>query len=271
MHSLEQGSRGRIAAARLDAASRPDAVSWPAAASLMVPADIATENDSTVNDVREYLAHDEWEVALTLLEELGGDTDALPPGFWESLATAAERTRLDRSAAWCRWRSHETRHGIIVRADTLTPAGAGRRRAPLPGAGVLRPLWDIGHRNASGGPDLCVAALWAELPPPSVEPGRRAVVRLVPLSPSKWRHLRISAGRATLPLQSTDVGYTVCVVPDGRGRARKGGRSTWWSGCAGAESGRRGRGARPGTSVTRCSWSRSLCWRRRCRGGSRTT
>lgn len=199
MHSLEQGSRGRPgqttaalpdAAARPDAASRPDAVSLLEAASLLVPADIATENDITVNDVWEYLAHDEWEVALTLLEELGGDTDALPPGFWESLATAAEQTRLDRSAAWCRWRSHETRHGIIVRADlTLAPAGAGRRRTPLPGAGVLRPLWDIGHRTATGGPDLCVAALWAESTP-SVEPGGRAVVRLAPLSPSKWRHLR---------------------------------------------------------------------------------
>ncbi|WP_436848999.1 hypothetical protein [Streptomyces atriruber] len=50
--------------ARQDPASGPDAVSLLEAASLLVPADIATENDITVNDVWEYLAHDEWEVAL---------------------------------------------------------------------------------------------------------------------------------------------------------------------------------------------------------------
>ncbi len=41
------------------------------ATSLLVPEAVATENDITVNDVWEYLAHDEWEVALDLLEELG--------------------------------------------------------------------------------------------------------------------------------------------------------------------------------------------------------
>jgi hypothetical protein len=34
------------------------------AASLLVPEDVATENDITVADVWDYLAHDEWDVAL---------------------------------------------------------------------------------------------------------------------------------------------------------------------------------------------------------------
>ncbi|WP_371625098.1 hypothetical protein OG245_21395 [Streptomyces sp. NBC_01116] len=90
------------------------------AASLLVPEEIATENDITVNDVWGYLAHDEWEVALSLLEELG-DGQRLPLGLWEALATAAEQMWLEKSAAWCHWRSYETRHGII-RADlTLRP------------------------------------------------------------------------------------------------------------------------------------------------------
>ncbi|MFJ8249374.1 hypothetical protein [Streptomyces sp. NPDC094466] len=85
------------------------------AASLLVPEKIATENDTTVNDVWEYLAHDEWEVALGLLEELS-DVQRLPLGLWEALATAAEQMRLEKSAARCHWRSYGTRHGII-RAD----------------------------------------------------------------------------------------------------------------------------------------------------------
>ena len=62
------------------------------AASLLVPDEAATENDITVNDIWEYLTHDEWEVALGLLEELS-DAHPLPLGFWQALATAAEQLR----------------------------------------------------------------------------------------------------------------------------------------------------------------------------------
>ncbi|MEV6682471.1 hypothetical protein AB0N09_37265 [Streptomyces erythrochromogenes] len=158
------------------------------AASLLVPEKIATENDITVSDVWEYLAHDEWEVALDLLEELG-DVHPLPVGFWENLAIAAERMSLDRSAAWCHWRGFETRHGIL-RADlTLRTAAGARRHTPISGAGVLRPMWNIGNRTASGEPALDIARLWVEFMP-SLEPGGRASVRLAPLDPARWRHLR---------------------------------------------------------------------------------
>ncbi|WP_225826432.1 hypothetical protein [Streptomyces naphthomycinicus] len=158
------------------------------AASLLVPEGIAAKSDITVNDVWEYLVHDEWEIALSLLEELG-DVRPLPLGFWQALATAAEHMRLERSTAWCHWRGHEARHGII-RADlTLRPAHEGRRRTPFSGAGVLRPMWNTGRRTPTGEPDLRIARLWAEFAP-LVEPGGRATVRLAPLSPSNWQHLQ---------------------------------------------------------------------------------
>ncbi|MER5972922.1 hypothetical protein ABT112_24855 [Streptomyces sp. NPDC002055] len=158
------------------------------AASLVVPEEIATENDLTVSDVWEYLTRDDWEGAFGLLEDLGGARH-LPLGFWESMADAAEQLGMQRSAAWCRWRCHESRYGVI-RADlTLRPASETRRRTPLPGAGTLRPMWDIGHRTPAGEPDLAIAALWVEFTP-FLEPGGRATARLAPLTPSRWRHLR---------------------------------------------------------------------------------
>ncbi|WP_093893891.1 hypothetical protein [Streptomyces sp. Ncost-T10-10d] len=158
------------------------------AASLLVPEEIATENDITVNDVWEYLTHDEWEVALGLLEELG-DVHPLQLSFWETLATAAEQMQLEKSAAWCRWRCYETRNGII-RADlTLRPASEGRRQTPFSGAGVLRPMWNIGNRTPTGEPALNIASLWVEFTP-FLGPGERSSVRLAPLDPSQWRHLQ---------------------------------------------------------------------------------
>jgi hypothetical protein len=158
------------------------------AASLLVPEEIATENDITVNDVWDYLTHDEWEVALGLLEELG-DVHPLQLSFWETLATAAQQMQLEKSAAWCRWRCYETRNGII-RADlTLRPAGEGRRQTPFSGAGVLRPMWDIGNRTPTGERALNVASLWVEFTP-FLRPGERSSVRLAPFDPSQWRHLQ---------------------------------------------------------------------------------
>ncbi|MFD9875056.1 hypothetical protein [[Kitasatospora] papulosa] len=158
------------------------------AATLLVPEEIATEKDITVRDVWEYLREDEWDTPLGLLEELG-DIEPLPVSFWEILATAAEQMRLDRSAAWCHWCSYETRNGII-RADlTLRPASEAQRQTSFDGAGVLRPMWNIGNRTPSGEPGLNIARLWAEFIP-FLEPGGRSSVRLAPLDPMKWQHLR---------------------------------------------------------------------------------
>ncbi|MET8471992.1 hypothetical protein ABZY90_22035 [Streptomyces sp. NPDC006422] len=178
------------------------------AASLLVPADIATENDITVDDIWDHLGHDEWEVALGLLEELG-DVHPLPLDFWESLATAAGQMRLERSAAWCRWRCYESRHGII-RADlTLRRAGEGRREAAFSGAGVLRPMWSIGNRTPTGEEALDIARLWVEFMP-ALGPGERSSVRLAPLDPSRWRHLQ--PGQTITMHEDRTIGGTAVVL-----------------------------------------------------------
>ncbi|MFJ8692843.1 hypothetical protein [Streptomyces roseolilacinus] len=178
------------------------------AASLLVPAEIATENDITINDVWNYLAHDEWEVALGVLEELG-DVHQLPLDFWESLATAAEQMRLERSAAWCHWRCYEARDGII-RADlTLRPASESRRQTPFSGAGVLRPTWSIGNRTPTGEEALNLARLWVEFAP-ALGPGERSSVRLAPLDPSQWRHLQ--PGQTITMHEDRTIGGTAVIL-----------------------------------------------------------
>jgi hypothetical protein len=178
------------------------------AASLLVPEEIATENDITVNDVWDYLSHDEWEVALDLLEELG-DVHPLPLSFWETLAAAAEQMQLENSAAWCHWRCYETRNGII-RADlTLRPASGSRRQTPISGAGVLRPMWNIGNRTPTGVPALNIARLWVEFTP-YLEPGGRSAVRLAPLDPLQWQHLQ--PGQVITMHEDRSVGGTAVIL-----------------------------------------------------------
>jgi hypothetical protein len=73
-----------------------DAVGILEAASLLVPEGVATDNDVIVSDVWDYLAHDEWEVALDLLQELGDGWTA-PTGFWDELELVAGMLGLERS------------------------------------------------------------------------------------------------------------------------------------------------------------------------------
>ncbi|MFD4318872.1 hypothetical protein [Streptomyces sp. NPDC058548] len=164
-----------------------DVVGILEAASLLVPEGVATDNDITVSDVWDYLTHDEWEVALDLLQELGDGWTA-PPGFWEQLERAAGMLGLERSREWCWWRGAETRVGVIRAELALRPAGQALRRTSIPGAGVLRPMWDIGNRKDDGAPELDIARVWVEFAP-DLPPGARAPVRLLPLNPVRWRHL----------------------------------------------------------------------------------
>lgn len=166
-----------------------DVIELLESASLLVPEEVATDSDITVRDVWDYLAQDEWQIALSLLEELG-DGHPLPLAFWEQLAEAAERFRLERSAVWCHWRCSEIRNGMI-RADlTLRSAAEARRRTPIPGHGVLRPMWDIGRLSPTGDASVSMAGLWVE-GMPFLEPGGRATVRLVPLTSSHWKHVEV--------------------------------------------------------------------------------
>ncbi|MFE7336038.1 hypothetical protein [Streptomyces griseus] len=165
------------------------------AASLLVPESVATDDDVTASDVWDHLAHDEWEVALDLLQELG-DAWTAPVGFWDELERAAEALGFERSREWCRWRATETRSGVI-RADlALLPAGEGPRSTPIPGGGVLRPMWDTGERKGGGVPALDIARVWVEFAR-ELAPGARAPVRLLPLDPARWTHL-VPGDRITL-------------------------------------------------------------------------
>lgn len=178
------------------------------AASLLVREEAATENEITINDVWSYLTHDEWEVALGLLVELG-DVHPLPLRFWETLAAAAEQMHLGNSAAWCHWRCYEARNGVI-RADlTLRSASESRRQTPFSGNGVLRPMWNIGNRTPAGEPVLHIARLWVEFKP-SLGPGGRSTVRLAPLDPSQWQHLQLN--QVITMHEDQSVGGTAAVL-----------------------------------------------------------
>ncbi|MFG2428448.1 hypothetical protein [Streptomyces sp. NPDC048590] len=164
-----------------------DVIGLLRAASLLAPESTATGNDFTPDDIWDDLVHDRWETVLGLLEECAGSPD-LPAAFWEGLARAAEQSWLPRSAAWCHWRAAEARNGSVRAELRLRPAGEARRRTPLAGQGVLRPMWDIGNRAPDGAPAWNIAGLWVE-GLPFLAPGGRAVVRLVPLTPAQWAHV----------------------------------------------------------------------------------
>ena len=146
-----------------------------------------TDAGLTIDDIQRDLDLTEWELALGMLEDV---SDEYPQTvrFWQLLAEAAELMRLDRSVAWCHWRAYESANGMI-RADlVLATPEEGERRSAIPGAGVLRPMWDIGLRTSTGEPDLAIARIWVEFAP-ALEPGQNGSIRLAPLTPQLWRHL----------------------------------------------------------------------------------
>ncbi|SCL45318.1 hypothetical protein GA0070606_0701 [Micromonospora citrea] len=174
-----------------------------------VPVVAKGEAGTTVADANEYLGHDEWEIALDLLVELG-DAYSSEIAFWDLLAEAARMMWLPWTERWCHWRRAEVVHGV-VRADLqlVDPDVAGGRRTPIPGDGRLRPLWDIGDVTAAGDPDLYVARLWVESQP-DLQPGGRAVVRLAPLSPQRWR--RLAAGDVITMHEQMPVVATATII-----------------------------------------------------------
>lgn len=159
-----------------------------ARAAEMVPATAVNEAGVTAAGAREYLDHQEWEVALDLLADLheGWRPTA---SWWELLIEAADLMRLTDTAAWCHWGRWESIHEII-RAELrlLAPAEGGRMTA-VPGRGILRPLWHIGRHTAAGQPDLRVARMWVEHAP-ELAPGATGSIRLAPLVPADWRGLQ---------------------------------------------------------------------------------
>ncbi|MEU7579786.1 hypothetical protein AB0B50_19530 [Streptomyces sp. NPDC041068] len=153
-----------------------------------LPEDAATANGVTVRDVREEIGRQAWESAFGLLVEIG-DVHPVPAESWKVLAEAARQMMLDRGRRWCEWRAGEVRHGTVRARLSLLGTEEGGRRTAFAGDGRLRPLWDIGNRTAQGEPALNVAVLWVEYAD-ELGPGETADVRLAPLSPEQWRHLK---------------------------------------------------------------------------------
>ncbi|WP_112262668.1 hypothetical protein [Lentzea terrae] len=144
-------------------------------AAALVPADARSSSGCTAEDVLTCLADDEWEFALEVL----GDFDGIgwqTAEYWQLLAAAAAELYLP--SKWFHWREAETRLGLLRVDLQLVPS----TRKPIPAAGVLRPLWDV------GGGDLRVAGMWLESTS-ELEAGGRATVRLLAMSPAAWRHL----------------------------------------------------------------------------------
>lgn len=165
-------------------------------AAALVPHDALSDSGSSVADVLDYLEHDEWELALDVLADFDG-IDWQTPEFWDLLVKAADELHLD--VKWFHWRKGETLHGLL-RADLEL----GARQAPIPGAGVLKPLWNLGDG------ELRVAALWVESMP-ELAPGGRATVRLRPLTPQAWHHL-VPGDVITMHEQPRPVAGTATVI-----------------------------------------------------------
>ncbi|MFF3420844.1 hypothetical protein ACFYW9_40315 [Streptomyces sp. NPDC002698] len=155
----------------------------------LLPEDAVAENGVTVGDVREDIEHQEWEMVLDLLIEIA-DVQPVSVDFWELLAEAARQMMLDRSRRWCEWRGWEVKHGTVRATLSLVGAEEGGRQSAFSADGRLRPLWDTGNRTADGERDLNIATLWVEFAE-ELGPGETADVRLAPLSPGQWRHLKV--------------------------------------------------------------------------------
>ncbi|MET9093315.1 hypothetical protein ABZX72_14615 [Streptomyces cyaneofuscatus] len=165
-----------------------DAFSLLRQAADLLPEEAVAKGGWTAEEVRDDIRRHEWVRALDALTEIG-DAHPVSVGFWERLAEAARQMMLDRSRRWCEWRAWEVRHGTIRAILTLVDAEEGLRRTAFSGDGRLRPMWDIGDRRADGERDLSVATLWVENAA-GLGPGETDVVRLAPLIPERWAHLR---------------------------------------------------------------------------------
>lgn len=176
-------------------------------ASKLLPEDARSDAGLSVDDVHEYLGHNEWDVALGILQDFKDGCPWQTVEFWHLLEQAAEQMWLKTDAAWCRWRGWETQHGIVRAELRLVTPEAGGRRLPIPGAGQLRPMWAISKPTPET--DLHVARVWVESAP-EIPPGGQGIIRLAPLTPENWRHLK--PGALITMHEGQPVGGTATVV-----------------------------------------------------------
>jgi hypothetical protein len=141
--------------------------------------------DADIAAYEENVAHNELELALDDLADVG-ETHRAPPRFWFPLERAAEVMSLDVSAQRLRWRRVEAERGYVRASLSLASPLEGRKTPILHG---YRACWDIGatHDGARTFNDAPVTIEDA----PSISPGTEGTVRLHPLVPELWTHVRV--------------------------------------------------------------------------------
>ncbi|MFE3270021.1 hypothetical protein [Streptomyces sp. NPDC059215] len=174
----------------------------------LLPEEAVAENGQPVGDVRKDMGRQEWEMVLGVLIEIA-DVHPVSVDFWDLLAEAARQMMLDRSRRWCEWRGWEIRNGTVRATLSLVGAEESRRRTALSADGRLRPMWDIGNRTADRERELNIARLWVEYAQ-ELGPGETADIRLAPLNPEQWRHLK--CGDVITMYEARPVAGTATVI-----------------------------------------------------------
>lgn len=146
--------------------------------------------DQGLEAFREYLNHNELQLAADSLAELGDERGDLPRPFWEALTYAYENMKLESKAKLCRFRIYEAKEGYIEALLTLLSTEDGGRHTPI--YTDYRPSWNLGKRAEDGTAELNDAPISLE-DCQSLLPGHTGMVRLHPLLPDEWHHVRPGA------------------------------------------------------------------------------
>ena len=181
---------------------------WATVRALLAEAHRILPADADVAAYEENVAHNELELALDALADVG-ETLRSPPRFWSLLERAAEAMSLDACAQRLRWRCVEAERGYLRVSLNLASPAEGRKTPIFSG---YRACWDIGatHEGARTFNDAPVTIEDA----PSIAPGVKGTVTLHPLAPGFWAD--VCVGQAiTMHEGSRVVGYGVVleVVP----------------------------------------------------------
>jgi hypothetical protein len=185
---------------------------WASVRALFAEARRVLPTHADVAAYEENVAHNELELALDALAEVG-ETLRSPPRFWSLLERAAEAMSLDADAQRLRWRRVEAERGYLRVSLKLTPPIEGRK---TPISSGYRACWDIGatHDGVRTFNDAPITIEYAR----SIEPGADGTVRLHPLAPEFWTQMR--AGHAITMYEGSRVvghGVVLEVVPPADG------------------------------------------------------
>ncbi len=175
---------------------------WASVRALFTEARGIFPADADVAAYEENVAHNELELALDALADVG-ETLRSPPRFWSLLERAAAAMSLDAGAQRLRWRRVEAERGYLRVSLNLASPTEGRKTPVLSG---YRACWDIGA-TYEGARTFNDAPITIE-DAPTIAPGATGTVRLHPLAPEFWTDVRV--GQAiTMHEGSRVVGHGV--------------------------------------------------------------